>query len=300
MSTVVTSSPRGASSSQGADIESLRCPGETTALVLCIASNVVVLALAVAIVLAGSDWLETHPFIAKRADWVRAILLTALVALPAAPIGRHFRVHAARANGVRVGAEQFPALHDQLLRACRMLGLDDVPEVYVWTGIEGPSAAYAAKGGRSVIVLNAELFSKEWEEGIDWLTFALAGALGSIRLGHTRWWVELLTVYARRIPGLRTPMFLKWAYSRDRCAAFVAPAGIRGLLVEAVGKDVVPNVRLPAFLAQTEHVNGLWNQLAAIHRKGPLLTARVRALYDAGFFDRTLDEQERGAVVGAT
>ena len=293
MSSATTSSQRGTAAPERIGTEWLRCPGERRALVMCMASNFVVVAIAFAIIMAGTDWLEAHPIIAKRFDWIRAIAIAALVAFPATGLGRHADIHAARNCGVRVGKDQFPELHDQLLRACRMLGIERIPELYVARQlIDGPAIAYSAWHYPSIVVINADLFHKRckrWEDGLDWITFEMARALGSLRLGHTRWWVVLLTGYSRRIPGLRTRLLMKEAFSQDRCAAFVVPDGIRGLVVEAVGKNVTPNVDLAEFVKQADHVDGFWNYLAAFRRKSPLLTARAEALYEAGLFDRARD-----------
>ena len=177
----------------------------------------------------------------------------------------------------------------------RKLGIDEVPELYISRSVEWPAVAYSVFGGRSIIVLRAELFAKHWVESIDALAFVIAGALGSIRLGHTRWWVELLTGYARRVPGLRTPLLMKWAFSRDRCAAYAVPDGVRGLLLEAVGKDVGPDVDVAAFVRQAERAAGVWELVAALHQKSPELTVRARALYAAGLLDWARDITRRGA-----
>jgi hypothetical protein len=47
MSTVITSPPHGAAAPDGASAEWLRCPGERTALITCIVSNLVVVAAAI-------------------------------------------------------------------------------------------------------------------------------------------------------------------------------------------------------------------------------------------------------------
>jgi len=295
MSSVVTSPPHDAAAPEGVLVEWLRCPGETAALALCIGSNLVIVAFGIAVVLAGSAWLDAHPLIEKRAAWLRAIVIAALVALPAAPIGRHIRAHAARTNGVRVGEDQFPELHARLLDVCRKLGIEDVPALYVSRTVEWPAVAYSVFGRRAVVVLKAELFAKDWVDRIDALAFVIAGALGSIRLGHTRWWVELLTDYARRVPGLRTPLLMKWTFSRDRCAAYAVPDGVRGLLLEAVGKDVAPDIDVAAFVRQAEKASGFWDLVAALQQKSPELTVRARALYAAGFLDWARDLEGRSS-----
>jgi hypothetical protein len=285
--TIVTSSPRTAPS--GGSVEWLRCPGERAALAACVASNVILVMLAWAVILAGSDWLEAHPYIARHGDWIRALAVAGVIALPVLPLSRHLSLHVARIGGVRVGEAQFPELYGQLVRACRKLNLDRVPELYLSRRVEGPSAAYSTFSGGSVIVLNADLVPTNWKEGLDWLSFAMGGALGSLCLGHTRWWVALLTGYAGNIPGLAAPLLVKRAYSRDRCAAFVVPDGIRGLVVEAVGKDAVGNVSVAQFVEQSKDCRSVWDSLATFRQKSPPIAARARALYDAGFFDRARD-----------
>ncbi len=271
------------------DVEWLRCPGERTALALCIASNAFVVLLAWGIILAGSDWLDAHPFVEKHSDWIRALAIAGAVALPVLPLSRHLVLHLARNSGVRVSEAQFPELREELIRACRKLGIDRIPELYLSRRVEGSAEAYSIVGGGSVVVLNADLVPTKWKDGFDWLAFEMAGALGALRLGHTRWWVALLTGYAGRIPGLGAPMRIKRAYSRDRCAAFVVPDGIRGLVVEAVGKDAVANVSVDEFVAQAKDCRGVWDSLGAFRLRTPPIPVRARALYDAGLFDMKRD-----------
>jgi hypothetical protein len=266
----------------------LRAPGENTELVVCIVANALIVALAFAVVIAGSDWLETHPFVARHIESIRAFALAGIVALPAMPFSRRIALQVARGDGVRVGDAQFTELHEQFLCACRKLMVEPVPELYLARGIKGPSVAYSTRE-KSVIVVNADLIDANWRDGIDWLSFAMAGAVGSLCLGHTRWWVELLTGYAARVPVLRTPLLVKRTYSRDRCAAYVIPHGIRGLLVEAVGKDAVRSVSIGRFVAQSRDPRGVWDSLSSLRQKCPTIGARARALYEAGLFDETRD-----------
>ncbi len=295
MSSAVAAPERRSRAPEHSGEEWLRCPGERAALVLCVISNFVVLGAAIAIVLAGTAWLGTHPVLARHVDWIRAIVIAAILALPTTALVRQISFAATRGGAVRLSERQFPELYAQFLAASRKLGLEKVPELYMSRDVEGRVAiAHAIWRGRAVVVVNAEFVDEDWIEGLDWLTFAVAGALGAIRLGHTRWWVELLTVYARRIPGLRTPLLVKWTRSRDRCAAFVVPRGIRGLIVEAVGNHALPAVDVPAFVDQTERAQSFWERIATLYRKAPLLLTRARALYDEGFFDRARDRAWAG------
>jgi hypothetical protein len=294
MGAATTSRPASLLGSRDAEEPRLRCPGERAALAFCIGANFVFIAFSVAVILVGTDWLQAHPFVAKHVDVIRTALLGALVAIPATLVGQQVSIRAARGRGVRVGMEQFPELHEELVRACRKLGLAHVPVVYVTEGCEWPAVAHSATSRRSVILINASLVDTHWRENLDWLTFVIAGALGSLRLGHTRWWIELLTVYTRFVPWVRRPLRVKYVQSRDRCAAFLVPDGIRGLLVEAVGREALGSVAMAPFLRQTEEVGDVWDRIDTMREGRPPITQRARALYEAGFFDRARDFERWG------
>ncbi len=290
MSSSLTSPTHGLAEPERDDIERLRCPGERIAFVLCVVSNFVVVAAAIAVVMMGTDWVEGHPAVARHLGLIRTILITGVFAVPATILGKRISFAATRGNGVRIDEHQLPELHARFVAACRKLGVHPMPSLYMSRDVDGVAVARA--GGTSVVV-NAEFVDEDWKDGLDWLTFAVARALGAVRLGHTRWWVELLTVYARSIPGIRTPLLLKWSHSRDRCAAFVVPDGIRGLLVEASGNHALPAIDVPAFVEQTKQTPTFWDRLAAMVHARPLLLTRARALYDGGFFDRARDEARK-------
>lgn len=266
---------------------SLRAPGERWALAFCIVTNFIVLTAAGAIVFLGTEWLETHPFVAAHINVIRTVLIGALIAVPAAVIGRRVGLSAARSSGVRVNESQFPELYTRLLEACEVLGLERVPEVYVSNACVWPATAHTTADGQSTVVMHAHLFDDRWRTSLDALTFVMAGALGSIRLGHTGWLIEALTVYTQFLPWVRTPLYVKWIQSRDRCAAYVVPNGIQGLLFEAVGKDVAREVNVDAFIEETARAGGFWEKVEAADEKRPPIVARARDLYDAGFFTRT-------------
>jgi hypothetical protein len=77
------------------------------------------------------------------------------------------------------------------VRACHTLGIERVPVLYVSRDCEWPAVAHSASSRRPVVVLNARLIDHGWREEMECLTFVMAGAVGSLRLGHTLWWVEL-------------------------------------------------------------------------------------------------------------
>jgi hypothetical protein len=276
-------------------VERLRDPNEPLALALCIFGNVVIVMLAVFVVLAGTEWLVDHPRLGDRVGTFRAIAIAAILAFPATMIGRRSNVPLAHGNAFRVSERQFPALHEELLRACAKLGLDEIPDLYVGR-VEGALATvFSAHGRRHCIVLDGDkLFDKHWKRGMDWISFILAREVAAIRLGHTHWWVELVTSYAGRVPGVRSPLLIAWARSQDRCAAYVVPEGVRGLVVEVTGKDLIWDFDVIGFVTQPVP-SGFWAWLATVRRRRPSIVARAQALYQAGLFDLERDRARQRA-----
>lgn len=283
VSALVTSSARARD-----PLERLRHPEERAAFVLCVLSNAAVITFAIWVVTAGTSWLGEHQVLARRLDLLRTILIASIFALPATALGRNMRFASARAAGLRVSEKQLPELYRWYVEACRKIGLAYVPDLYISHDLEGPavSAPISIWGGQSVVVLSSELLAARYTDGFDWVTYAVAWSLGGIKLNHTRWWVELLTIYARSIPGIRTPLLVRWVLSRDRCAAFLAPEGVRGLIVEAAGRDAMPNINVHAFVEQAkQHRVNVFEHLSDMRTGRPALVSRAQALYAAGYFD---------------
>lgn len=288
-------------SGRGDVIEELRHPGERPALLACVFTNITIVVMAAMVIFAGTEWLETRPLVHKYVTTFRALAIAAIVAFPATAVWRHVHLYEAKANGIRVSQRQFPELHAALLHACQKLGVTHVPELYIGRihathGGDEIMAVHSIYGAPHCIVIDSDwLVDKVRTTGLDFKAFVIARGVAMIRLGHTRWWVEMLTLYVKHIPGLRRPLLMSATYSRDRCAAYAVPEGVRGLLIEATGKDMIWTLDLEEVLAQPLPT-GAWPWLVALHRERPHLLERIHALYEAGLFDLRRDlevESER-------
>jgi Zn-dependent protease with chaperone function len=131
-----------------------------------------------------------------------------------------------RGSGVRLGAGQFPELHERVARMARRLGLKDIPEAYLMQADGSLNALATQFLGRSCIVLYSELIEAcgDNEAALD---FIIAHELAHLRAGHLRArWLLL--------PGLFVPL-LGSAYSRaceytaDRAALQAAGQGEHAL-----------------------------------------------------------------------
>jgi hypothetical protein len=269
----------------------LRHPAEPWVISACIAVNALVVAAAITLVWFAAAWLERHPFVAHHGGSLRAIAIAGILALPATALGRHVRVYADRGNGLRLSSTQMALCHDLLRKACRKLGVSELPELYLvpHSDLETISGAYSVLGGRSVVALSTQLFGSQWEKNERAIAFAIGHAVGALRLGHTRWWMEMLTAYAVRLPFLRTPIRAVYAFSRDRCGAIVEPNGIVGLIIHVAEKELSTRIDVPSFVEQAMTYGGVWALVAGMNRRRPHVMFRAYQLYKAKLFDYERD-----------
>jgi hypothetical protein len=273
------------------DRHELRHPLEPFVVAACVVLNALIVCLAIALVWFGSAWLGRHPLAARHVDAFRALAIGSILAFPGTALGRHVRAYADRGNGIRLSKAQLSLCHELLVKACRKLGVDELPDLYLVprSDLESMSAAYSIIGKRSLVAVSTELFGREWEKNERAIAFSIGHAVGALKLGHTRWWLELLTAYGVRLPFLRTPMRAVLDFSRDRCGATVEPDGISGLIIQAAGKELVRKIDVASFVDQAMHYGGFWAIVASMGRKRPHLMLRARLLYDAKFFDYERD-----------
>jgi hypothetical protein len=208
-----------------------------------------------------------------------------LAAPPALAFLRHRRRAAAEGNGVCVSATQFPELHDTLRRYCDRLGHLKIPALYLADQAKGISNAFAAWRYEFIVIRPVFLIAP-LEEVRPIYEFEIGRELGRLRLGHARWWDELLVAYVVKLPLLRNPLLHARTYACDRYGAYLAPDSIRGLIVSASGRQLLKLVNVPEFVAQAESDRGFWPWLSNLAGHEPHVTFRLRALIDAGLYAR--------------
>ena len=267
----------------------LRYPHERLISRISVVVSLTLLVAAVVVISRAPAWLEHRPRIAERLRDLRGLAIAALLAPPALVLlrnGRHLRL---RANSVVLSREQIPEIYATLERHCARLGLPTVPPLYLSdAGISEPAKAYSA-WHTDYIVLGTKQLHVNLEEVADLYDFLLAREVGRIRMRHTSWLHELLRSYVVKIPILRAPLLRARVYSADRYGAYLVPNGIRGLIVLACGRPMLKHVRLAEYLQQVRQPVTFWARLANVLRDMPLVSQRVRALYDAKLFDEQSD-----------
>jgi len=263
----------------------LRRRSDTVVFVASVLVNLALFLLAILLIEHGSAWLDQYPRLAKRAQDVRALAIALLAAPPALVFLRHRRRSLAAGNGLRLSDKQLPDLYRTLVRYCDRLGQREIPSLYIAEPAKGYSEAFAA-WHHEFIVIRPVYFIAPLEEVRPIYEFWIGRELGRIRLGHTRWWEELLVAYVVKLPLLRNPLLHARTYAYDRYGAYLAPDSIRGLIVFASGRQILKLVDVPAFVAQAESHRGFWPWLSNLTRSEPHVTFRLRALMDAGLFPR--------------
>jgi hypothetical protein len=286
----------------GSERGDIRHPRERKVLLLSALANLAIVAAVVAALMFAPDWLKAHPRVHAAAQRVQTAAVLAVLLLPAVAFLRRGRRALLHENSVRLGRDQVPEIFSILESHCRVLGLTRVPELYVSTGATSElSYAMSFVGAKAAIVLGADLFAGlgRIEDRSDAIAFVLGHELGRLRLGHASWWQELFLGYLKRIPVLRLPLLTVETFSRDRFGALLAPDGIRGLVLQAVGGDLLDDTNVAAYVHQAMEGPSRWSRLASLGRSGPHVSSRVRALYRAGFFQLEADlaRLEHGAPI---
>ncbi len=186
-----------------------------------------------------------------------------------------------RANGAKVGPEQFPeiwALYSGLLEAIQ---LPHAPALYVINGNGAVNAfALSCTVRRKYIVLNAELATLMSVDP-DIVRFVLAHELAHHKLGH----VGLLRLVVGVVMSM---LFLPGKaltraqeYSADRLALALCPKAADKLLVLTVGPWLAGHINPAAFAAQgLEDERSLMVRIANIASDHAVMTKRYKALRD--------------------
>jgi len=239
-------------------------------------------------------------------------------------------------SSVQVNEEQYPELHKTLLRACSILNIPEVPEMYVRQNPVPNAYTLAIQGKRPFVVVHTAL--------LDLMTDAeteavIAHELGHLKCEHGTWLaaanVMLAGVSALPLnPRLLGPLLERlqedlgtWQraaeLSCDRAALLVAQdpwvplsviAKLSGGASAKTGASALPRERLEAFLTQAEQFDKARTEaspveamLAAALRGGrprthpiPVLRAReLKRWADSGQFQQLLDERGQALEVVA-
>lgn len=210
-------------------------------------------------------------------------LASAVVALY---VVRGFINAAERANSIEITPEQFPDVHERIVRYSQHFELDEVPKAYMAQS-GGTLNAFASKHNRiDFIRINAEIF-EVGEFGIGprqadpaALDFIIAHELGHVAAKHTTYWYAFIAGYIGYVPFIGSALSRAREYTADNHGFEAVPDGINGIVLLAGGKYLYPHVdgRQVADRASRDYGAFVWAYNALSSH--PIMTKRLEALYD--------------------
>ena len=221
-----------------------------------------------------------------------------------------------KANAVKVTENQYPDLHESLLRVCEVLDAEEVPELFV---SQKPVVNAGAVGmSKPFIVLNSSLVELLGQDEVE---AVIGHEVGHILSGHVLYRTLLvillsLTVFRYPLAGLavRPVLFalLEWyrksELSSDRAGllAIQDPDASMRSLMHMAGGMRGETLNLEEFVAQAEEyreggelldsVYKVLNVLGLTHPFAVVRVAELKDWIDGGTYERILagEYQERG------
>ena len=251
------------------NIEEIRFPGEKGAFVVLLVASVITLIVFGALLVAAPEAMLVIAFYVGLflfASWLAKILALASI----------------RGNGIRVTTEQYPQIHNSVLRFAARLGLTKIPEVYVVQGTL--MNAFAIKViRRRYVILYSHLVDAALESGdYDEVAMVVGHEMAHHAAGHVRWhgflrlgcWIPFLYSYWSR----------RTEYTCDRAGLVlvnkVRPS-LQGMVKLAVGRKLAALTNLAALRRQMEQVSGeLGPIIVEIFSSHPLTIKRLTQMED--------------------
>lgn len=191
-----------------------------------------------------------------------------------------------RANGVKLGPNQFGHVYEKAVEISSSMGLKKVPDIYVIES-SGILNAFATRFfGKNMVTIYSGVFELMKEGHEEELHFILSHELAHIKRNHII--KSLLLVPANFIP------FLSEAYSRaceftcDHLASAYTQnvnAATNGLLMLSIGKELFKDVNKEEYIRQLEQENSLFVWLSEMLSTHPPLPKRIAQL-ETSFIDR--------------
>jgi len=184
-----------------------------------------------------------------------------------------------RANGVKLGPNQFPHIYERAEKISMDMGLKKTPDIYVIES-SGVLNAFATRFfGKNMVTIYSGIFELIKDGHEEELHFVLAHEFAHIKRNHI---VKNLLLF----PGRFVP-FLAEAYSRgceytcDRMAAAYiqnTEAATNGLTMLSVGKELYREVNKEAYIQQLQEENSLFVWLSEKLSTHPPLPKRIDQL----------------------
>ncbi|MCS4534733.1 M48 family metallopeptidase [Neisseria montereyensis] len=189
-----------------------------------------------------------------------------------------------RADGVRVGPNQFGEVYKIWAEMAQKLGLKKTPELYIQNG-SGALNAFATclPGYRSFGVVYSDILERALANNDEKsLRFILGHELGHVRYNHVTWWYNMLNIIGN-MPGFNyiigMPLSRSREYGCDKLGAMLSEdTEQRGLLMLAAGKHLYRQVNAEAYYAEHVYNRSYWGAVSNFFNDHPSINWRISAL----------------------
>lgn len=194
-------------------------------------------------------------------------------------LGALFLLGHLKGNAVKIEENQLPEIHAVIKQQAMMLGLDTIPQAYIWQG-NGLLNAFAVRlAKKDFVILFSDVLEVAYQEGADVVAFIIGHELGHIKRKHTGFLKRILTLPASFIPFLSSAYSRAREYTCDNIGCVLAPKGAaKGLLLLGAGKKLYNRISVEQLLASGEHNKGFATGFAEIFSTHPHLLKRIEAV----------------------
>lgn len=189
-----------------------------------------------------------------------------------------------RSMSLRITEHNFPEMYERIEKYAKMLGMEEIPRVYVMqsNGVLNAFSTFIYK--KQYIEINSEIFESAYREhhDIDSVSFVIAHELAHIYYGHATLHYNLPIWFSMRIPLFGSIASRAREYSADRLAQRITGTdGVEAMLLLMVDRHLYKMVDREDYLREAEQQKGFFLWLVNLFEDHPVMCKRIRAL-DAG------------------
>jgi len=243
--------------------------------------NFIVFVALLALLWAGSGFLAEHQRLLTLSEKAKSLLPVLASLLAVALVGQLLARKSLAAGGVRLSPTQFPEVYDILRTLSAKAGLKRLPELYFNQSKETTIAI--STPAFDVIALNSDILEHGYDGTKDELAFLIGREIGRIALGQATLWYLLPVLFVEQVPFLNGMLNITRTLTLDRCGAYLAPQGARGILLLSAGVQAYRWVNLPELVRQVRTRTDFWEMVATLSRGEPMAARRFRALLNDGY-----------------
>lgn len=179
-----------------------------------------------------------------------------------------------KGTGVKITEQQYPDLHQKLIRNCENLGVRETPEAYLLRTDFFNALATRFLGRNFVVLFTDVVDALDTQPGA--VDFYIGHELGHIHRKHLQWVMFLAP--ASILPVLGTALRRAEEYTCDRYGVACCESEediVAAIAAIAAGDTRWKTINVDAYLEQVSDTNGFWMSFNELTSDYPWLTKRM-------------------------